>query len=1015
MRKLTLVCLALILVAGTAMASGVNRIQGYHVADSSYENNVLTSNGIASAKADTVYLLGGGNGTGEFQNDINPTLPDDEGWFGVDLTAKTLELWNISMFNSPTGTNAIWCGEVFASCGAGDPIEGYGNSYEEYLDWTGTVLDNGIATNVTVAFTANYDNEPGYDYLYLTHESAGGFTTVGTYNGSTKVAGVWTPVVANVVFTVAAADLVGPGANEVHLRFRATSDGGWSDSDCLWPTSGHSQIDDIAVSGTNGLPSTLDDFESGMITSNWQIAFPVAVGDFAKVWPQLQSIDPCTLNQTPQVAFVDDGVVVPCTGGTLGTSWTYGPGSYTHNLTGGCGGPTLHAQNEVWSPELDWSDELGNPLGGTHAGANFVFGVYPHLPIGNGMFYVWHVRSTSDGVTWSGWNDRNFVYYSNNGTYGRVTQGVNDLIENTPTKVQLALGIYELGWIWGLSGTDGTPAPYFDNIAFSIFQIDGPAITTRELEMAQDNFPDIGVIDYAVLANNSIRFDMANDILGDTYAAIQPGDSITYNVTAVRPGAVLNSRPELHWVMKANPLFGPAERTAVAANPVLGDTVFTTTGVVVPDRYGFDLPDAGFFFPGDVIHYYIKAQDNQLGNIGTTTLPGDLSGYGVYPGDPGYVNFDWPSSNIVHGLPTMFSAVPGDQPDMLFYNDFGGRGGENEWIRSLMELGFTEGQDFDTYYVNAPSSGVSNGLGSRATSIQIQYYDTMLYTFGNLSSYSLNQNDINSDKSDDLSMLDTWLPGKNLLATGDNIVFDLMTNQGTAGSNFVSTWLSVNYLQHNVSGLIGGQTAPVMVANGGHANYNTDMIAYGSCPALNTFDAVEAAGSAVRIAEWDAVGAYPTLAAGVQNFNAGSNVVYFPVDLMYWYTPQGFVPDTAAAITAARTDALAEILLDFGHLLGAPTAAQVPGVLTAKNFPNPFNPTTEIKFSVPRSGDVAITIYNVRGEKVRTLVNENYDAGSYSTTWNGTSDRGDAVASGVYFYEVRAGNSTVVNKMALVK
>ena len=1016
MRKLTLVCLALILVAGTAMGSGVNRIQGYHVADGTYENNVLTSNGIASAKADTVYLLGGGNGTGEFQNDINPTLPDDEGWIGVDLTAKTTQIWHINTFNAPAGGHAIWCGEVFASCGGSDPAEGYGNGYEEYLDWTGTVSDSGIACNVTVTFDINYDNEPGYDYLYLQHEGAGGMVNVGTYNGSTFDGAVWTPLIGeSVVFSVAATDYVGVGGNEVHLRFRGTSDGGWSDSDCLWPTAGLAQVDNISVSGDNGLPSTLDDFESGMVASNWQLAFPVAVGDFAKVWPQLASIDPCNVNATPQFAFIDDGVVVPCTGGTLGTSWTYGPGSYTHNLTGGCAGPTLHAQDEIWSPVLAWDDELGTPLGGTHAGATFEFNVYPHLPIGNGMFYVWHVRSSADnGVTWTGWADRNFVYYGQ-GTYNNVAQGVNDLIINTPTNVQLALGVYELGWIWGLEGTDGTPAPYFDNVRFSIFEIQGPSITTRELEMAQDNFPTIGTIDYVGLGNNDIRFDMANDIMGDTAPAILPGDSITYDVTAVRPGSVLNGRPSLVYTMKANPLFNPYRLHATSGS-VFGDTVFTTTGVVVPDRYGFDLPDEDFFFPGDVIHYYIYAEDDQAGDIQFTTAPGDLSGYGVFPGDVGYVSFDWPSSNIVRGLPTMFSAVAGDQPTMLFYNDFGGRGGENEWVGSMNDLGFTEGTDYDVYYVNAPSSGVSNGLGARATSTQIAGYETMLYTFGNLSSYSLNQFDQSSDKSDDLTLLDTWLNsgGKNFLATGDNIVTDLIGNQGTAGANFVTTWLGVNYIQQDVSGLLGGVTAPMLIATGAHTNYNTDMIAYGSCPALNTFDAVEAVAPATAIAEWVSTGAY-TYAAGVQKANAGSNVVYFPVDLMYWYTPQGFVPDTASPIAAARTDALAELLLGFGIIPGTGTGVETPRVLTAKNFPNPFNPTTEIKFSVPRSGDVQISIYNVKGEKVRTLVNENYDAGSYSTMWNGTNDRGSAVASGVYFYEVRAGNSTVVNKMALVK
>jgi flagellar hook capping protein FlgD len=818
-----------------------------------------------------------------------------------------------------------------------------------------------------------------------------------------------------VTFTVPASDLLGVGGNEVHIQFRGFADGAYSDGDCLNPTSGLATIDNIVVSGDNGIVTTTDDFESGL-GANWFITFPVSVGDFTKIWPQLASLDPCNINDTPQLGFIDDGVVVPCTGGTLGTSWTYGPGSYTHNLTGGCAGLASHALNELWSPVLDWADG-GVSLTATHAGAQLEFNSYTHMPLGNGIFYVWHVRSSDDnGATWSGWADRNYVYYGDNTTYGRSVNEVSDLLQNSPTNVQIALGINELGWVWGFEGTDGTPAPYIDNVSFKVYEIEGPAIATRELEMAQDNFPTIGTIDYTNLGANSVRFDMANDILGDAGTAILPGDSLTYDVLAVRPGAVLNANPQMVYTMKANPLFD-SYRLHPTSGTVEGDSVFTLAGALVPDRFSFDLPDEDFFFPGDVIHYYIYAEDNQAGSIQVTTLPGDLSGYGVFPGDPGYTFFDWPSVNICNALPTMNTATVGDQPNMLFFNDFGGRGGENEWVRSMFELGYVEGVDYDVFYVNSPSSGVSNGLGSRATVSQIAGYETMLYTSGNLGSTTLNQYDPLADKSDDLGLLDTWLlsSGKNLLATGDNLVFDLINNQGTSGSNFVTTWFGVSLLGKDISEFNGGVTAPLIVPTGAHSFYDTEMIAFGSCPGLNKFDAVEVQGTAVAIAEWQSLGAY-TYAAGVEKVNAGSSVVYFPADFMYWYTPQGFVPNTATAIAAARTDALAEILLGFGQALGStPTNVPTFAALQASNAPNPFNPNTEIKFSVPRSGDVAIKIFNVRGELVRTLVDGSYESGTHTATWNGTNDSNDSVASGVYFYEVRAGGSTVVNKMALVK
>ena len=1016
MKKVTLVYLALILAASVAIASVPTGLQGVHVADDRYENNVMTSTGLSSAKADTVYLLGGpGLGTGKFQDDVNPTLPDSEGWTGIDITAKSLHIWHIDTFNAPAGGNAIWCGEVFVACGGADTAEGYGNSYQEQLDWTGTVVDNNIATNMTVTFDLNYDNEPGYDYLYLRHNGAAGMTTVATYNGAGSGLGV------SVAFTVASADLVGGGLNTVHLRFAGVSDGAWSDDDCLWPTNGLAQIDNITVSGTNGIVSTTDDFESGMIASNWEVTFPLSVGDYAKIWPSLNSIDPCNYNPTPQAAFIDDGIVVPCTGGTLGTTWTYGPGSFTHNLEGGCAGTTFHAENEIHSPQLAW-EEGGLPIGSTHAGCDLWFEVYNHLPIGNGMFYVFHVRSSADnGVSWTGWNDRNFVYYGSGSNF-RVLQTVTDLLINTPTNVQIALGINELGWVWGLEGTDGTPAPYFDNIALTAYKIEGPAITTRELQLAQDNFPTIGDIDYGDLSRNSIRFDMANDINGGLFPGIQPGDSITFTVTAVAPGAVLNADPKLVYTIDANPLFDPY-RVGATSGFVFGDTAFTATGVPIPDVFGFDLDDEFLMFPGDIMHYYIYAEDLAGGVVTPTTLPGDLSGFGVFPGDVGYTSFDWSSSYTVHGLPTMFSAVAGDQPEILFYNDFGNRGGENEWVGALNNLGYIQGVDYDVYYTNAPSSGVSNGLGARATAPQIAGYTTMLYTFGNLSSYSLNPNDPAADKSDDIGLLNTWLGygSKNLLATGDNLVSDLVSTP--VGTTFVSTWLGVQYVAKDIAPVIGGQTAPLVKHVAGNpVGMNTDFIAYGSCPGLNTFDEV-AATTATEIAEWtDAAGTpiadgVTTAAAGFDYHPGGGvDVVYFPVDLMYWFTPEGYVSPSGSPF-AARVDALDEILRHFSFIApGSGTGAgELPAVFSARNFPNPFNPSTEIKWSIPRAGDLSIKVFNVRGELVKTLVDGTVTTTSGTELWNGLNNSGAQVASGVYFYEVRSGSNVVVNKMALVK
>ncbi len=98
------------------------------------------------------------------------------------------------------------------------------------------------------------------------------------------------------------------------------------------------------------------------------------------------------------------------------------------------------------------------------------------------------------------------------------------------------------------------------------------------------------------------------------------------------------------------------------------------------------------------------------------------------------------------------------------------------------------------------------------------------------------------------------------------------------------------------------------------------------------------------------------------------------------------------------------------------TAPDVPTSFTLEqNFPNPFNPSTTIRFAVPKRTQVTLTVYNTLGQRVATLVNEAKNEGFYAIRWNGRSDQGFSVASGMYFYHITAGNFTASRKMLLIK
>ncbi|MCK5407381.1 MAG: T9SS type A sorting domain-containing protein, partial [Candidatus Krumholzibacteria bacterium] len=88
-----------------------------------------------------------------------------------------------------------------------------------------------------------------------------------------------------------------------------------------------------------------------------------------------------------------------------------------------------------------------------------------------------------------------------------------------------------------------------------------------------------------------------------------------------------------------------------------------------------------------------------------------------------------------------------------------------------------------------------------------------------------------------------------------------------------------------------------------------------------------------------------------------------------------------------------------------------------QNYPNPFNPVTTIHYGLKEPVQVTLEIFNVAGQRVRTLVDEQQAprAGGFTVRWDGMNDRGDSVASGVYFYRLRAGTFMQTRKMALLR
>ncbi|MBN2090421.1 T9SS type A sorting domain-containing protein [candidate division KSB1 bacterium] len=94
---------------------------------------------------------------------------------------------------------------------------------------------------------------------------------------------------------------------------------------------------------------------------------------------------------------------------------------------------------------------------------------------------------------------------------------------------------------------------------------------------------------------------------------------------------------------------------------------------------------------------------------------------------------------------------------------------------------------------------------------------------------------------------------------------------------------------------------------------------------------------------------------------------------------------------------------------------QLPKTNLFQNFPNPFNAETLIKFYIPEKMAVRVEIYNLLGQKIRTLINQNSNAGLYAIKWDGRNDLGETVGSGFYFYKLQTEQETLVRKLLLMK
>jgi len=833
----------------------------------------------AGAASDTFFLYGGpGSIQGKFEDASGLPLTAAqlaaEGWEFVDTTDRPT-LWHRSTFNTANlgghgaGNHGMWAGFSAALAPGWTTPPGYGNSWNARIEWTATVLDPSVGQTVGLDFVFNHDSEPAYDFLHVEYETAGSTVVVYSVDGSNQdtsgnfaAPGVQFAAQSPSPIVYAGDDYA--GGTEIRIRLMAVSDGAWSDEDGLWDSDGFAQVDDITVTWSDGVGKapqvSFEDFE-GPGPYAWVPEKVPFVGYFGQVFAGMTDTDACRENATPVYGFMDDGTgpfnptyAGTGTGGSTSVNWSYGiPGGWIVNHTGGLLFELQDLENELHTPVLAWDLPGPEDDGPQMVGARIRFSLWEHLPLDNAIFYQWSVkaRDSATGV-WTAWANRNFVYYGGgNGRWRNLDLDVSDLVvtPSGPDSVRLQLALRDLdGVSYWFSSTDATPSPVFDNVAFLKYRVGGPVIAAKSSDLFQDSFSQSGQVDASTeSARDALdaRLDMARDV--STGMQLVAGDSIVADITSIVPGHTVGpAEVRLRWALHRNPYFEDSVRANLLGFPgvvveagsgqngwdvftgeVVASQSTTSAGQVVPNRVFFDLPDQDFLYPGDVIQYHIEAEDS--GGL-ISTLPADVTGFASADKSA------YDSAYEVSALPTI---TAGGQPDLLVIDDRGHGDGRDELLSAL---GGEVGVDFDLYTVRAPTSGISNRIGSAgaagrghgAAATQLAGYSCILYEAGALDAHLLSDGTDHggNDKGEDLGVLTAWhsQDTDRYLALFGDAIAGAHASAGTgspAGDTFRTATLGVEFLDPDVRDEIGGSTVPLVTATGLVPGLAEDFVAYG--------------------------------------------------------------------------------------------------------------------------------------------------------------------------------------------
>jgi len=980
----------------------------------------------ATAQLDTTFLL-------DHRFDYGGVHCDAMGWTRNDDTQQLDNYWHVDNFAGLAGINgglvplegsqSMWCGARpdntdLVKCSYVN-LPGYANDWGQ---WIRTDRCLSVTGDVDLSFQIFWNSESEYDFTYIQWDACdeNWQDLVVNSNGALDGLGQW-----DTTLTVPASMHTG----SIRFRFLFRSDAASSDGDGSINTDGACTIDALRVTDDNGVVLTLEDFEGEAVGEHdgddWVSGVTEGYGDLAFLFRGIDAVqdDPCFTNGTCVWGFFN------------GSTSNYGCSTPPHPEQLTVPYENARAQyvdQQIWSPWIE--------LSGTSVGVELEFGTYWDLSLSNLVFSDWHVRgidSTAANPCPSMWRGDGVLDFGDSRTWRRDAHRIAILIPAGSTHIQVSLDVLDYCQIVGpCAGVCHSHAPLYDNVAVYRLGAAGPQWVIQDVHQFQDNFPDDGTI------TGPARADMAMDNNWDEPTqAIVPGDSAVVRVSDPDVGLATEAGGKAAvfcYVRSDGPNSGTAPVSLICDpryeyiadetwdnriwHKFQADTCYGTGGAAIPDAYNFDFCD-NLFVPGDSVWFFWGARDaDGVSTYASAALatPGNQTG----DGDEAASN-----SDEFQVLPAVGrDEVDGGRGgDVLYVDGMNFRGAQPFFDTAFASLAMLD--EVDRYDIRGPSSGVSNHPGSRVKNVVNQLvaiYRQIIWNTGDLETAFSDGTGGNTDKSDDTGMCLAFLDNLELRGgiylNGDQVATEWLQMTAAAALTLKTTYMEFDVFSSDHQPVVGYNPWGVGVTGGIFSDgpFVDTLVTQGGCPTPNTFDVLEAHGANTFVEmnyhDWSANSRSAPAIVSQLTENPGVVFVGFVLSGFSFH----YIRDYGYGGVPDRFIHMEMILRYLGLITGSgPGDAGASGIANnslGQNVPNPFNPTTTIRYQVKEPGPVSLRIYNVAGQLVKTLVDGHRVGGQvHRATWNGLNDSGQQISSGVYFYKLVARNFTQTKKMVVLK